>query len=230
MSISFTWLGHSAFTMQIDGHTVLFDPFLTGNPLASTKPDTLACDLMFLSHAHGDHTSDALSIAKRTGAKVVCNWEIGAWLQEQGVSNVHQGNTGGSFDHGFLHAKFTYAQHSSSFPDGRYGGNPNGFVITANASGQRLYYAGDTALFSDMKLIGDARLDVAFLPIGDNFTMGIDDSIRAVKWLHPRYVVPMHYNTFDVIVVPVTDWARRISNETNAQPIILDPGGSFTLP
>jgi L-ascorbate metabolism protein UlaG (beta-lactamase superfamily) len=126
--------------------------------------------------------------------------------------------------------KLTIAFHSSSLPDGTYGGNPNGLIITAAESGQRLYFAGDTALFMDMELIGDERLDVAFLPIGDYYTMGPADSIRAIKYLRPRFVVPMHYNTFPHITQDASGWASRVASETNAVPIVLDPGGSFTVP
>jgi L-ascorbate metabolism protein UlaG (beta-lactamase superfamily) len=154
--------------------------------------------------------------------------EIAHWADRQGVSRTHGQNTGGGFDHGFVHAKQTIAFHSSSFSDGTYGGDPNGFIFTTK-SGQRIYFAGDTALFSDMQLIGDANIDIAFLPIGDNFTMGPDDAVQAIKYIHPKLVVPMHYNTFPLIAVDVVGWARRVNNETGAQPVVLDPGGSFTF-
>lgn len=227
MSIAFTWLGHSAFALDIDGHKILFDPFLTGNPLASTTPDHADAEIIFLSHAHGDHLGDTIDIARRTGARVVSNAEIAGWAQKQGIE-AHGQNTGGGFDHGFVHAKQTIAFHSSSFPDGSYGGSPNGFVLTSK-NRQRIYFAGDTALFSDMQLIGEAGIDIAFLPIGDNFTMGPDDALQAVKLIRPKFVVPMHYNTFPVIAVDAAGWAQRVNNETGAQPIVLDPGGSYRL-
>src|SRR5690606_225425 len=143
----------------------------------------------FLSHAHSDHLGDTVNIAQRTGARVVSNFEICTWLNAQGVENTHAQNSGGGWNHGLLHCKFTRANHSSSFPDGTYGGNPNGFILTT--SDARLYYAGDTDLFTDMQLIGDMGIDVAFLPIGDNFTMGPADSLAAIRLLRPRYVVPM---------------------------------------
>lgn len=228
MSISFTWLGHSAFSMDIDDHKVLFDPFLTGNPLAAAKPDEVEAELICLTHAHGDHLGDTVDIAKRTGAKVISNFEIVTWLQKQGVENVHPQNTGGGFNHDFVHVRQTIAFHSSSFPDGTYGGDPNGFILTT-PSYQRVYFAGDTALFSDMSLIGDVGIDIAFLPVGDNFTMGPEDSIKAIKLIRPKLVVPMHYNTFPPITIDVAGWANRVNNETDAQPIVLDPGGSFAL-
>lgn len=230
MGIRFTWLGHSAFQMEIDGHTVLFDPFLTGNPLAAADPDTVEAELIFLSHGHGDHVGDCVRIARRTGAPIVTNVEIGRWLTAKGAPHTSGQNTGGTGDYGFCQAKFTIAFHSSSMPDGSYGGSPNGFIVTARDSGMRLYYAGDTALFSDMELIGDERIDVAFLPIGDFYTMGPADSLRAIKYLRPRFVVPMHYNTFPAIMQDAGGWANHVSSETNAVPIVIDPGGSFNLP
>ncbi len=229
MGISFTWLGHSAFAVNMDGHPVLFDPFLTNNPLAAASAEEVSAEIIFLSHAHGDHLGDTVKIAQRTGARVVANFEIANWVAKQGVKDTHGQNPGGSFDHGFVIAKWTVAFHSSSFPDGTYGGQPNGFVLTSKASGQRLYFAGDTALFSDMKLIGDMGLDAAFLPIGDNFTMGPDDSLQAIRLLRPRIVVPMHYKTWPLIDQDAGTWANRVSSETDAQPIVLDPGQTYRL-
>lgn len=227
MSIQITWLGHSAFALDLDGHPVLFDPFLTGNPLGAASADEVAAEMIFLSHGHGDHLGDTIAIAQRTGAKVVANFEICNWLNAQGVENTHAQNPGGGYNHGWLHAKWTVAHHSSSMPDGSYGGEPNGFVLTV--SGKRLYFAGDTALFSDMQLIGDMGIDLAFLPIGDNYTMGPEDSLRAIQFIRPRLVIPMHYKTWPLIDQDAGEWANRISSETNAQPIVLDPGASYGL-
>lgn len=229
MAISFTWLSHSAFQFDIDGHPVLIDPFLTGNPLATASANDVDAEIIFLSHAHGDHLGDTVAIAKRTGALVVANFEISNWMKNQGVADVFGQNPGGGFDHGFVHARWTVAHHSSSFPDGTYGGESNGMVLTAKESDKCIYFAGDTALFSDMQLIGDYGIDCAFLPIGDTFTMGPEDSIRAIEFIQPQFVVPMHYNTFDPIAVNVKAWAERVTNETDATPIVLDPGGSYTL-
>lgn len=228
MSFKFTWLGHSAFLFEIDGHPILVDPFLSNNPLAAAEARMLEAEIIFLSHAHGDHLGDTVDIAKRTGARVVSNFEIGNWMAKHGVQNIHQQNPGGGFDHGIVHAKWTVAFHSSSFPDGSYGGEPNGFILTA-PGGERIYFAGDTALFSDMQLIGDHGIDIAFLPIGDNFTMGPEDSFKAIEFIRPGLVVPMHYNTWDVIAVDVSSWANHVSSETDATPIVLDPGGSYSL-
>ncbi len=227
MSIKFTWLGHSAFSFDIDGHAVLIDPFLTGNPLAAADAADLEADIVLLTHAHGDHVGDTVDIAKRTGATVVTNFECGNWMMDQGVENVFQGNPGGTFKNDFMSVKWTIAHHSSSFPDGTYGGEPNGFIITAR--GYKLYFAGDTNLFLDMQLIGEEGIDVAFLPIGDVFTMGIEDSLKAIRFVKPKYVVPMHYNTFPPITQNASDWANRVNNETDAKPIVLDPGGDHIV-
>lgn len=228
MSVTFTWLGHSAFLFEVDGHRMLLDPFLTGNPLAARTPSEIACEIIFLTHAHGDHIGDAVPIAIRNDAKVVSNVEIAQWAAGQGVNRTHGQNTGGGFDHGFVHAKQTIAFHSSSFPDGSYGGSPNGFIFTTK-SGQRIYFAGDTALFSDMQLIGDANIDIAFLPIGDNYTMGPDDALRAVKLLQPKHVIPVHYDTWGLIAQDAAAWAKRVAAETGAQVHLSKPGESFTL-
>lgn len=227
MSVKFTWIGHSCFTFEIDGHSVVIDPFINDNPIATIKADDINPEVILLSHAHGDHSADVESIAKRTGATVVTNFECGNYYSAKGVQNVAQGNPGGTYDAGFMEVKWEIAHHSSSFPDGTYGGQPNSFVISTPR--QRIFYAGDTGLFMDMQRIGHLDIDVAFLPIGDVFTMGPDDSIQAVQWLDPQYVVPMHYNTFPPIMQDVAAWAERINSETDASPIVLDPNDSYTL-
>jgi L-ascorbate metabolism protein UlaG (beta-lactamase superfamily) len=235
MAITITWIGHSTFTLDVAGHLILLDPFLTNNPLTEFTSDDLNPELILLSHAHGDHVgftddgpaTDTISIAQRTGATIVCNFEMGNWFIGKGLQNVFQGNPGGTFRNDYLTAKWTLAFHSSSFGDGSYGGQPNGFVITVDD--KKLYFAGDTALFSDMSLIGDEGVEMAFLPIGDVFTMGIEDSIKAVKLVKPNFVIPMHYNTFPPIQQDVRQWAEIVNRETDAQPIVLDPGGSHTL-
>lgn len=226
MSIKVLWFGHSGFKLDIAGTTVLIDPFLSGNPLATTDPKTIPADYVVLTHAHGDHLGDTVDIARRTGATVIGVYEIHAWMQNKGIK-THAQNTGGGFNHPFGHIKFVKADHSSSFPDGTYGGQACGFVLSAQ--GKRLYFAGDTALFSDMKLIGDLGIDLAFLPIGDNYTMGPEDSLHAIRYIHPKAVFPIHYNTFEVIQQDVVAWARRVTNETDARATVLDPGGEFTL-
>jgi len=215
--------------LDIDGHHVLIDPFMTGNPLANAAPSDYTPEIILLSHAHGDHLGDTVDIAKTSGAQVITNFEIGAWLGGQGVENANGMNPGGAIDLGFMSVKCTRAFHSSSFPDGRYGGVPMGFIITAKASDLVIYFAGDTDLFTDMKLFAEAGLDLAILPIGDHFTMGIDDSLRAVTLLQPDFVMPMHYNTFPPIAQDASGWAERVYTETSATPVVLDPGTHYTL-
>jgi L-ascorbate metabolism protein UlaG (beta-lactamase superfamily) len=227
MTIKITWLGHSAFALDIDGHPVLLDPFLTGNPLAAASADEVQAEIIFLSHAHGDHLGDTVRIAERTSAKVVTNPEICFWLSHQGIEKTHPQNSGGGWNHDFVHCRFTVAHHSSSFPDGTFGGSPHGFVFTVGD--RRLYFAGDTDVFSDMQIIGDMQIDLAFLPIGDNYTMGPDESLLAIKYLRPRFVIPMHYKTFPLIDQDPVAWANKVSNQTSAQPIVLDPGATHTV-
>ena len=227
MSVSFTWLGHGTFVFHFDGHETLVDPFLTGNPAATVDPGSLNPELIFVTHAHGDHVADLQSVAARSGATVVANVEIANHVAAQGL-NSHPLNSGGGRDFGCVHARQTVAFHSSSFPDGSYGGNPNGFIFTTIA-GECIYFAGDTALFSDMQLIGAAGLDIAFLPIGDNFTMGPEDSLQAIRFLRPRLVVPMHYNTFELVAVDVDAWAGRVRSETDAEPLVMQPNETRSL-
>lgn len=237
MTLSFTWLGHSAFIFDSDGHRLIVDPFLTNNPLTETTPEEVDVSLILLTHAHGDHTGmtqdgpadDTLAIAERTGATIVCNFEMGNWFLAQGVpqNQVFQGNPGGTMRGEWVDVKWTQAFHSSSFADGTYGGQPNGLII--RAGGYTVYHAGDTALFGDMALIGEEGLDAAILPIGDVFTMGVDDSIKAAKMLKAKHVVPCHYNTFPPIVQDAAAWADRINRDTPSQPIVIDPGQTYTL-
>jgi L-ascorbate metabolism protein UlaG (beta-lactamase superfamily) len=228
MATQITWLGHSGFALKIGEHDVLIDPFLSGNPLATATPDKIDADFILLSHGHGDHVSDTPAIAKRTGATVVASNEVAIWMRDkQGVKNVHTLNTGGGVQLPFGRVELTMAFHSSSMPDGSYGGQPNGILIFTGE--ETIYHAGDTCVFSDMQLIGQHGLDLAIVPIGDYFTMGPADSIQAIQFLKPRIVIPMHYNTFPPIAQDASAWAQRVNNETEATPIVLDPGGSFTL-
>lgn len=229
MTIQITWLSHSAFHLAIEGHKILIDPFLTGNPLAVASADEIEADFILLSHAHGDHVGDTVTIAKRTGATVVANNETGLWLRNKhGVENVHTLNTGGGVQLPFGRVELTIAYHSSSLPDGSYGGQPNGILIFTN-EGKNLYHAGDTTVFLDMQLIGEHGIDLAMLPIGDYFTMGPDGSLKAIELIKPKAVIPMHYNTFDPIAQDAGAWAMRVQNETPAKPVVLDPGGSFQV-
>ncbi len=227
MSIKVTWYGHACVGLEVGEHRLLVDPFLTGNPLAAASPDQFEPTAILVSHGHGDHVGDALEIAKRTGALVVSNFEICNWFQAQGHDNVHPQHIGGGFHYPFGYLKLTIAHHGSALPDGSYGGNPCGFLLTAE--GKKIYLACDTGLFYDMKLIGEEGLDFAALPIGDNFTMGPDDALRAVKLLQPKRVLPYHYDTFDVIKQDPHAWAERVRAETSAEPVVLKPGESVVL-
>jgi len=237
MSVSFTWLGHSTFLFKADNHKFIVDPFITNNPLIDIAVDSIDVEYILITHAHGDHVGytnespagDTLAIAKRTGATIVGNFEIGNWFMSQGIppSQIHQGNPGGTMRGEWLDVKFTKAFHSSSFGDGTYGGQPNGLVI--RVGGKTIYHSGDTELFGDMALIGEEGIDLACLPIGDVFTMGVADSVRATKLIKPKYVFPIHYDTFPPIVQDAKAWAEQIHRETSAQPIVIDPGNTFTL-
>jgi L-ascorbate metabolism protein UlaG (beta-lactamase superfamily) len=194
-----TYYGHSCFAAQVANKTLLFDPFITGNELAkSVDVKKVPADYILISHAHEDHLADAADIAKRTGATIVSNYEIAVWFGKQGLPKTHPLNHGGGWKFDFGRVKFVNAIHSSSLPDGAYGGNPGGFVVES-AEGN-LYYSGDTALTMDMKLIGEStRLTFAALPIGDNFTMGIDDAIKAAEFVRCSEILGLHYNTFPPI-------------------------------
>jgi len=229
MAIDYTFIGHGTHLLAVNDTKILIDPFLADNPLTDLSPDQVEVDVIVISHGHGDHIADAVSIAKRTGARVISNFEIVGWLSKQGLpeDQMHPQHLGGGFTHPFGHLKFTIAHHGSGLPDGSYGGNPAGLIFTLE--GKKLYFACDTALFGDMKLYGEEGLDLAVLPIGDNFTMGPDDALRAVKLLTPKQVVPCHYNTFPPIEQDAEAWAARVEAETEARVHVLKPGQSLTL-
>jgi L-ascorbate metabolism protein UlaG (beta-lactamase superfamily) len=228
MATRLCWLGHAALLFESDGQRVLIDPFLTGNPTAACKAAEVTTNFILVSHGHGDHLGDTVPIAERCGATVIANYEISQWLQKQGVGKVHGQQHGGAHDFAFGRVKLTLAFHGSALPDGSNGGNPCGFLLTFK-DGLKVYDAADTGLFGDMRLIGDEGIDLAILPIGDNFTMGPDDALRAVKFLQPRKVMPIHYNTFDLIRQDAQAWAERVRRETQAEPIVLKPGDWLTL-
>lgn len=196
-----TYYGHSCFGVEINGSNLLFDPFISNNVLAKNIDVTkIKADYILISHGHEDHIADAEFIAKHTRAKVICNWEINLWLEKKGVTDIHPMNIGGKTKLNFGSIKCVDAKHSSSLPDGNYGGNPMGFVIESSEG--NFYYAGDTALTYDMKLIGNYRsVDFAFLPIGDNFTMGVDNAIIACDFINCKQIIGMHYDTFGYITI-----------------------------
>ena len=221
-----TFWGHAAIGIQTGKWRLVIDPFFSGNPAAKIGADQIECDYILVSHGHNDHIGDTVEIAKRNAATVISNSEICKWLAKQGVEKVHSQQPGGGFNHPFGCLKFTQAFHSSPLPDGSYGGNPAGFLLTT-LDGKRVYFAGDTGLFGDMKLIGEEGVDIAILPIGDNFTMGPDDALRAVKFLSPRLVIPIHYSTWGIIDQDVNAWASLVAKKTTCQVHILEVGGTF---
>ncbi len=228
MATKYTWYGHAAAQLETDGHKIIIDPFLSGNPVAPIAPDAVQADFILISHGHGDHVGDAVEIAKRTDAMVISNFEIAAWFEGKGVKKVHGQHIGGGYTYPFGYVKLTLALHGSMLPDGHEGGNPCGFLITTK-DGKKIYLAQDTGLFGDMKLIGEEGLDLAVIPIGDNFTMGPDDALRAVKLLDAKAVIPIHYNTFDLIKQDAKAWAQRVQKETKTKPVVLNPGESYSL-
>jgi L-ascorbate metabolism protein UlaG (beta-lactamase superfamily) len=223
MSTRVCWLGHANLLLQTAGFSVLIDPFFTGNPACPEQASQATADFILVSHGHGDHLGDTIDIARRTGATVIANYEIAEWLQKQSLKKVHGQQHGGGFRHPFGYVKLTLAFHGSMLPDGSNGGNPCGFLITT-PDGKKIYDAADTGLFGDMRLIGEEVIDLAFLPLGDNYTMGPHDALRAVKLLTPAKVVPIHYNTWPVIAQDANAWAERVRQETQTEPVVLQPG------
>ena len=230
MSAKVTWLGHASFALQINEHQILIDPFLNDNPTAAVTAENVEADFIVVSHGHGDHIGDTVAIAKRTGATVISNFEITNWLVQQGIAEdkVHPQHIGGGFTYPFGYLKLTIAHHGSGLPDGSYGGNPAGLLFTT-PDGNKIYFACDTGLFYGMKLIGEEGIDLAVLPIGDNFTMGPDDALRAVKLIEPGVVIPVHYDTWELIAQDPKTWAERVEAETSTTCVVISPGESYKL-
>lgn len=195
------YLGHSSFLLETSGKRILIDPYISPNELAEDiNVNDINCDYILVSHGHSDHVADLVNIANRTGAQVISSFEIVEWLRKQGIANGHPMNIGGSWDFDFGTIKMTYACHSSSLPDGSYGGTAAGFLI--KTEGKTYYYSGDTSLTADMQITGELNdIHHAFLCIGDNFTMGVDDAIIAAKYINCKKIIGMHYDTFGYIKV-----------------------------
>ena len=223
-----TWYGHATWLISTDQHKILLDPFLNDSPTAPIKAEQLEVDFILVSHGHFDHVADVAQIANKNKAMVVAIFEVAEWFSKNhGVENTMGMNIGGSVELPFGRVKMTPALHSSQLPDGSYGGCPAGFVVTID--GRKMYFACDTALFSDMSLIGDQGIDVAVVPIGDLFTMGPEDSVAATKLIRPKQVLPTHYNTWPPIQQDPENWAEMIKTKTAAEPVVLNPGDSHEI-
>ncbi len=226
--IELTYFGHSTFLFVIDGKKVLFDPFITPNELAKdVDVKGIKPDYILVTHGHEDHVADVEAIAKESGAMLISNFEVVSWFQNKGIENVHPMNHGGSKSLDFGKIKYVNAIHSSTLPDGAGGGNPGGFVVKTKSG--TFYFAGDTALTYDMKLIGE-EFDVKFalMPIGDNFTMGIDDAIKAADFVGTNLIIGMHYDTFPYIEID-KEAAIEKAKKADKELKILKIGEKITL-
>ncbi|KAA3640937.1 MAG: metal-dependent hydrolase [Bacteroidetes bacterium] len=223
-----TYYGHACFGVEMNGKHLLFDPFITGNELAKhVEIDKIPADYILISHGHGDHVADAEAIGKRTGAKVISNFEIVSWFEQKGLQG-HPMNHGGKWTFDFGTVKYVSAIHSSVLPDGTYGGNPGGFVIWDDD--QCFYFAGDTAVTMDMKLIPMLcpKLDFAIMPIGDNFTMDIQEAVLAADFVDCKKIVGCHFDTFGYIVID-KDAAKKAFEDTGKELILLPVGESADI-
>ena len=222
--VKFSYYGHSAFLLDDGKYKVLVDPFITGNPKATVKAENVKCDFVLVSHAHGDHLGNAPEIAYNNGAAIVTTPEVISEAESIGRLACHPMNLGGSLDLPFGRVRMTPALHSAGVP----GGIACGFVV--NIGGLNIYYAGDTALFSDMQLIGQRdKIDYAVLPIGDNYTMGIEEAAQAAKLLGAKKIIPVHYNTWPVIEQDAQEFKVLAEKETQAEVLIVEPGETLEL-
>jgi L-ascorbate metabolism protein UlaG (beta-lactamase superfamily) len=223
-----TYYGHSCFGIEVAGKQLLFDPFITGNSLAKNIDiKKIQADYIMLSHGHNDHVADAEAIANSTGATVVASFEVTTWLGKKGVEKYHPMNIGGHRFFDFGKVKCVNAVHSSTMPDGASGGNPMGFLVESEE--MNFYYAGDTALTYDMKLIGDyKRIALAFLPIGGNYTMGVDNAIIASDFIRCNRIIGMHYDTEEVIKIDHEKAKRKFSN-AGKELILMNIGETINL-
>lgn len=208
--LKLTYISHSSFVLNDGEYTIAIDPFITGNPTATVKKEDIKPDFIVLTHAHGDHFGDAFSLAMDNNATIIAVNELANYMASKGLK-AHNMHIGGSYKFPFGRLKFTIAHHGSANPEGVYMGEPAGVII--NIGGKTIYHTGDTGLFLDMKLIGELdKIDIMMAPIGDNFTMGIDDAVKAVKFVDPTLAIPMHYNTFPVIQANPEEFKLKVEN------------------
>jgi L-ascorbate metabolism protein UlaG (beta-lactamase superfamily) len=221
------YYSHSSFQITTNsGRILLIDPFFDGNPTSPVSSDDVGADFIILTHAHGDHLGDSFKIARRTDALMICVNELANYCLEKGA-RAHNMHIGGSYEFEFGTLKFTIAHHGSMTPDNTYGGEPAGVILTID--GTTLYHTGDTGLFYDMKLIGEmTALDYMLLPIGDNFTMGITDAVKAVELARPKVAIPMHYNTFPVISADPYVFKEKVE-ATGVRAIVMEYGEEISL-
>jgi L-ascorbate metabolism protein UlaG (beta-lactamase superfamily) len=215
--IQITWLGHATFELRFDtGEVLIFDPWIEGNPAYPKNYKIAKVDVIAASHAHSDHIGGLIALAKEFQPKIVCIYEIATWLQSKGIQNTIGVNKGGTVDLGFARLTMTHAIHSSAIQDGDkmlYGGEAAGYILTAR-DGRRAYFAGDTALFGDMALIAQLyEPEIAFLPIGDHFTMGPHEAAQAARLLKVKRVIPMHYGTFPALTGRPEELAAELKKD-----------------
>ncbi len=225
MTLKAQFLGHACWLLDSDDHRIIIDPFLEGNPTAAASPQELEVDYILVTHAHGDHLGDAVTLAKSNGAVVISTFEVANLVAEKGVES-HGMHIGGTHQFDFGLVRVVPAFHGSGVP----GGHACGFVVST--PGGTVYHAGDTSIFGDMKLLNGVivdRIDLAFLPIGSNFTMGIDDAVIATEWINPDVVIPMHYNTFPVIEANPEEFREKVESRLATRVVVLQPGEEFTL-
>lgn len=228
--VKITYHGHACIELNDGKYDIIFDPFITGNPVAKISPEKISPNAILVSHGHPDHLGDAVEISKRTGATIIAPFELATFCGERGAKNIHPMHIGGSHLFDFGYVKLTLALHGSAFISEKervYTGNPCGFIV--KFGGKTIYFAGDTGLFTDMKMLGELfDIDVAFLPIGDNFTMGISDAAKAATWLKTKIAIPIHYNTWDVINQDPLNFVKALEG-TGVKAIVVPFNDSYTI-